>query len=84
MIRWNQYNILNAGLFHHAYLTTEVAERRHRGHGANFSFKIDSLNKGQSISFSSVGYESDLVKVDERSSTGDLMVKWKEKYIKTG
>jgi hypothetical protein len=57
------------------FLTTEEEERRCRVHGADFSFKIDSLNKGQSISFSSVGYESDLVKVDERSSTGDLMVK---------
>jgi hypothetical protein len=59
----------------HAYLTTDVAERRYRVHGANFSFKIDSLNKGQSLSFNSVGYESDLVKVSERSSTGDLTVK---------
>jgi hypothetical protein len=35
----------------------------------NFSFKIDSLNKGQLLSFSSVGYESHSVKVDKRSST---------------
>lgn len=48
----------------------------------NFSFKIDSLNKGQLLSFSSVGYESHSVKVDERSGTSDLMVKLKDKYIK--
>ncbi|WP_316845682.1 carboxypeptidase-like regulatory domain-containing protein [Pedobacter psychrodurus] len=48
----------------------------------NFSFKIDSLNKGQSLSFSSVGYESHSVKVDERSIASDLIVKLKDKYVK--
>jgi len=48
----------------------------------NFSFKIDSLNKGQSLSFSSVGYESYAIQVDERSSSSSLMVKLKDRYIK--
>jgi hypothetical protein len=48
----------------------------------NFSFKIDSLNKGQLLSFSSVGYESSSVKVDEQSSASDLIVKLKDKYVK--
>ena len=48
----------------------------------NFSFKIDSLNKGQSLSFSSVGYESRSVKIDEHSISSDLLVKLKDKYVK--
>jgi len=48
----------------------------------NFSFKMDSLNKGQSLFFSSVGYESRSVGVDERSITSELIIKLKDKYIK--
>ncbi|KQM75991.1 hypothetical protein ASE74_20570 [Pedobacter sp. Leaf216] len=45
-----------------------------------FSIKVDSLNKGQSLSFSSVGYESRSVKVDD-SQTDDLTIKLKDKYV---
>lgn len=48
----------------------------------NFFVKIDSLNKGQSLSFSSVGYENRSVKIDEQISVTGLIVKLKDKYVK--
>ncbi|MEH3111759.1 carboxypeptidase-like regulatory domain-containing protein [Pedobacter terrae] len=48
----------------------------------NFSFKIDSLNKGQLLFFSSVGYESRSFEINEQSTIGELRVKLKDKYIK--
>lgn len=43
----------------------------------SFAFKIDSLNKEQSLFFSAVGYESRSIKIDEQA---DLTVKLKDKY----
>lgn len=48
----------------------------------NFTVKVDSLNKGQTLSFSSVGYENRSVKIDERTSSSNLIVKLKDKYVK--
>jgi hypothetical protein len=48
----------------------------------NFIVKIDSLNKGQILSFSSVGYENRSVKIGEQTSVTSLIVKLKDKYVK--
>jgi len=48
----------------------------------NFAFKIDSLNKGQLLYFSCVGYESRSIKIDEQTNVADLTVKLKDKYMK--
>lgn len=48
----------------------------------NFAFKIDTLNKDQTLSFSSVGYESRSVKIDEQTNVNDLTIKLKDKYVK--
>jgi len=67
----------SVSIYHHQLL---IALTDNEG---NFSVKIDSLNKGQSLSFSSVGYESRSVKVDEStSSNAGFIVKLKDKYVK--
>lgn len=48
----------------------------------NFAFKIDSLKKEQLFSFSSVGYESRSIKIDDQINVADLIVKLKDKYMK--
>ncbi|MGM9475038.1 carboxypeptidase-like regulatory domain-containing protein [Pedobacter sp. GSP4] len=47
----------------------------------NFTIKIDSLDKGQLLSFSSVGYVTRSVKIDEQTATANLLVKLKDRYV---
>lgn len=76
--------VLNAGnkglesvsIYHHQIL---IALTDNEG---NFSVKIDSLGKGQLLSFSSVGYENHSVRVDESTANADFIVKLKDKYIR--
>lgn len=50
-------------------------------HDGNFSVKIDSLKSGQTLSFSSVGYENRSIVVDENNTATSITVKLKDKYV---
>ncbi|PWS31803.1 carboxypeptidase-like regulatory domain-containing protein [Pedobacter paludis] len=47
----------------------------------NFSVKVDSLKNGQTLSFSSVGYENRSIVIDENNTATSITVKLKDKYV---
>lgn len=50
-------------------------------HEGNFRVKVDSLKSGQTLSFSSVGYENRSIVIDESNTHAGIIVKLKDKYV---
>ncbi|MBC6111604.1 carboxypeptidase-like regulatory domain-containing protein [Pedobacter fastidiosus] len=50
-------------------------------HEGNFRVKVDSLKSGQTLSFSSVGYENRSIVIDESNTDASIIVKLKDRYV---